>query len=147
MTGVWVIWLRNLGEGTKFLSSPKHPDWLWGLSSLTFNGDQGYSDHLSPSSAQVKKYDSRPVKHVTHRALWCGPCKCWYFTGFTVFIFISNAPKISCKTKFSDYLTSLHLSTFKNLQIKNEMGMWHYMSWHNLSNWTSYLTHNLTGMV
>jgi hypothetical protein len=55
--------------GSRILSSPQHPDWLWDPPSLLSNGYEGVKrpgckgDHSPPTSAKVKKmwiYTSTP---------------------------------------------------------------------------------------
>ena len=59
-----ITYVSNLGWGKRFLSTVKHPDLLWGLPTLLFDGYWGFFqgikwpgheiDHSPPSSAEVK---------------------------------------------------------------------------------------------
>jgi len=41
-----MVWGLNASRGKRFFSSPKHPEWLWGLPSCIFKAIQGPSPEV-----------------------------------------------------------------------------------------------------
>jgi hypothetical protein len=64
----WMVQCLNPQGGKKVLSSPKHPDQVWGPPSILFNRYMGFFldvkqlgcqiNHSSPASAEVKNEGS-----------------------------------------------------------------------------------------
>jgi hypothetical protein len=57
------VWGSNPGRGKIFISSPKCPDWLWGLPILLFSGYWGQAVMLNIHHHQVLRLRMRTFLH------------------------------------------------------------------------------------
>ena len=114
MTGPQAEWPRNhslIPWRYKFFSSPKHPEWLWGLHCLLFSRCQGLF-FQGWSGWGVKLYLHSPIcLHVTHRQL--------YFCLYT-FLLTSVTVQVPRPYKSSSTCKSEKI-VYKRIWLENEV--------------------------